>query len=341
MASPAAGRTQDIEASRTIASIMRQSGDSWWAMLDRRQLSPTSLADGHPLLGTTRVILAAASLEHGYRDRRWATTDEMAGLGYGSRRDERPTTVPVEQGGASQPEGIAYVALFNAEQLRGRRGGGVRTGSKVPPERPEPCDHCATANAIARAALTLMGIRALVAHMPETWEAQRASRLLEAAALVSMRDHAETDQDPIETLALVANIAAAMAFSDLGVPPACARANSVPTRETPLRWAETIQSNPKLLLCCATRAEIVANRLSEAVRAALAMPNDGKERPVPKAPAGKGVPGCRPMGDGRHRTDGQPPTAAPGDAGIYTLRSVAEESRFASVTLAGTKGMGR
>lgn len=342
-ASTAAGRAQGIKAARTIASIVRQSGDSWWQSFGGLQLSPMRLVDGTPLLGAARIVLAASALAFGYLDRRWAAANEMARLGYGPYRDERPTIVPVEQNGTTRPEGNAYTALFNAEQVRATRGGGMRTGSPVPPEQPMACDRDETADAIARVALSLLRGRVLVARDPKRWDTRSASRLLEAAALESMRDHPQSTNGTatIESLALTADLAAAMALSDLGVPPSCARSDKPPTRAVTLRWAEVIQDDPQTLLDCAARADSLATRLSDAARVALATPSDEEGRTVSEPPTTIGTPSSPRSHDDDRPGNGSSPSVAHTSTDAYTLRSVAEESRLASIALASDRRMGR
>lgn len=346
MASAASGKAQGIEAARTLASVMRRSGDGWWSALDGRQLTPTSLADGSPLLGTARVILAATSLARGYHDRRWVATDKADGLGYGPYRGERPTVIPVAQGETTTPEDVAYVAMLNAEQLRGAHGGGMRAGSPVTPEKPETPDRSATIDAVARTAMNLVGGRTLVARIPDTWDARRAGRLLEAGALASMLYQPQAprspDLDAVEAIALTANLATAMALSDLGVPPACARTGSVPAREIALRWAEAILRDPGNLFACTARAERLAAKLVKATSDALAAMASEDGDPASQPSVTRDALGCEPTGNGEGRpTDGKTLMTATVDADTYTLRSVAEESRLASKALAGIRDMGR
>lgn len=346
MSSAAVGRAQSIETAQVMASILRESGDGWWATLDGRQLSPTSLADDSPLLGTSRIVLATTALARGFHDRRWATAEEAAHLGYGPYRNERPTVVPVMWDKTTEANDITYVAMLNAEQLRSGRGGGMRAGSPVPPEQTKTGDQHATIDAIARAAMSLAGNRTLVARVPNVWNARHVSRLVEAAALATMcycpQAYRDPGHDAFEALAMTANLAAAMAFSDLGIPPACARPGTVPTKTIVLRWAEAIQSDPNVLFAHATEAERIAAKLVEVTGEVLEAMAEEDEDSIPQPLAPQDALGDqRPDSGGCHAHDGRDQPAALCGARAYTLRSVAAESRVASKALAGAESMGR
>ena len=233
------------DVAATILACAERSGKQWWAEWDGLQWSPTNVTTGRPYRGADRLVLAAHALANGHTDRRWGTTAQLDALNYRVRKLDRAQGIV-----------IGDECLYNAELGRRKRGTGARHDSPVPAEehvRDERTrDTLRASSAIAPPAMTRQGTVGL-------------ARFLHVMALSCMPRGIECASSPEDEAALrplIADMACAMALSDLGIPPSRARAQEPTANSLTMRWASIIREAPDVLADCAILAETTISVVS-------------------------------------------------------------------------------
>lgn len=333
------------DVAATILSSAERSGKLWWAERDGLQWSPTNVTTGRPYHGADRLVLAACALADGHKDRRWGTMPQLYELNY-----------PIRRVDLGQAIVIGDECLYNAELGRRKRGTGARHDSPVPAEehvRDERTrDTLRASSAIAPPAMTRQGTVGL-------------ARFLHVIALSCMPRGIECANSPEDAAALrplVADMACAMALSDLGIAPSRARAQEPTANSLTMRWASIIRESPDVLADCAILAETTVSvtfsmMLIEAQRKLGHTASDGGTSPVTEkatqVTSDQRVQQVAPAIERESRLAGELHSAAfsayplqrhdadtrdqYGANQEYTLQDEAEASRLASKALSGMR----
>ena len=332
----------------TILACAGRSGRLWWTEWEGLQWSPTNALTGMAYHGADRLALAAAALALGHDDRRWGTVAQLDELGYRVRKVDLAKGVCVD-GTDGEP-------LYNAGLARRKRSAGGRHDARVPAEERDTSDEARN---------TLAAIRLVAPDGLSAQGTRGLSHLLRTMALACIPTGAlpaHGTEDMAALRSLVADLACAIALSDLGIAPSEARAAQSSTCDEPTeRWAHLIEGDPRILTACANAAEITLSVLLNAVlvegararrpearavvteaEATAMEPQEGTSRPKGNAPAQ--MPTEHPHPDGQRLADELGPTASPRTpaghareaitARDYTLRDVIAESELASSALA-------
>lgn len=227
------------DVTATILECAGRSGRLWWTEWGGLQWSPTRLADGRPFHGADRLVLAAAALSSNYADRRWGTMSQLDALDYRIRKIDRAQGIV-----------IGDECLYNAELGRRKRGTGARHDSPIPAE-----EHVRD----ARAREVLRAASAIVPPHMARQGAAGLAQFLRVMALACMPKGfacASNSDDATALRPLVADMACAMALSDLGIAPSHARTREPIPCDSPAEpWTGIVRESPDVLAGCAILAE--------------------------------------------------------------------------------------
>lgn len=227
------------DVAATVIECAERSGRTWWTEWEGLQWSPTRLADGQPFHGADRLVLAMAALASGHMDRRWGTMPQLDGLDYRIRKIDRTRGIA-----------IGDERLYNAELGRRKRGTGARHDSRIPTEvyarDARAREILSAASTIVSPALTRQGAAGLAQFL----------RVMALACMPKNLTHVEMPEGMPALRPLVADMACAMALSDLGIAPSRARAHGTMSCDSPAEpWMDIIREGPDVLAGCAILAE--------------------------------------------------------------------------------------
>ena len=140
--------------------------------------------------------------------------------------------------------------LYNAELGRRKRGTGARHDSRIPTEvyarDARAREILSAASTIVSPALTRQGAAGLAQFL----------RVMALACMPKNLTHVEMPEGMPALRPLVADMACAMALSDLGIAPSCARAHGALPYDSPaMPWMDIVRESPDVLAGCAILAE--------------------------------------------------------------------------------------